>query len=77
MLGLQFDPVLALSLSRQRHADLLAEVQHEEVVRAARHYAASAAQPAQRAVRRRTASRRTAMVLASLWRTMSVAVRSV
>lgn len=75
MLGLQFDPVLALSLTRQRHADLLAEVQQQEVVREAQRYAASHAQPPERAIRRRSASWRTGVVLASLWRTMSLAVR--
>ena len=38
MLGIQFDPTLSLELNRRRHADLIAEAQHEELVQAALEY---------------------------------------
>ena len=75
MLGMQFDPTLGLSLSRQRHADLIAEAHQEQLVQEALNYAASGTQPPEQAARRRAASRRTGLALSSLLRTMSFAVR--
>ena len=75
MLGMQFDPTLGLSLSRQRHADLIAEVHHQQLVQEALDYAPRRTQTLEQAARGRVASRRTGLVLASLWRTMSFAVR--
>jgi hypothetical protein len=36
MLGSHTDPILILSISHQRHADLIANVRHDELVQAAR-----------------------------------------
>src|SRR5438876_246581 len=67
------DPTLALSLSRQRHADLVAEAHQEQLVEEALDYAASRMQPREHTARGRDGSRRTA-VLTGLWRTMGFAV---
>src|ERR1700716_3231159 len=75
MLGTQFDPTLGLSLSRQRHADLIAEAHQQQLAQEALGYAPRRTQPPEQAARGRVASRRTGRVLASLWRTMSFAVR--
>ena len=75
MLGMQFDPTLGLSLSRQRNADLIAEAHQQQLVQEALDYAPRRTQPPEQAARGRVASRRTGLVLASLLRTMSFAVR--
>jgi hypothetical protein len=38
VLAIQFDPILSLELNRRRHAELIAEAQHEELVQAALEY---------------------------------------
>src|SRR5438132_13437902 len=75
MLGTQFDPTLGLSLSRQRHADLIAEAHQQQLVQEALDYAPRRTPQPEQAARGRVASRRTGLVLATLLRTMSFAVR--
>ena len=76
MLSLQFDPTLSLSLSRMRHADLVADVHQQHLIRQALDYAASRTRLPMPAARGGV-SQRTGRVLSSLWRTMSfAAVRS-
>ena len=75
MLGMQFDPTLGLSLSRQRYADLIAEAHQQQLVQEALDCAPRRTPRPEQAARGRVASRRTGLVLASLLRTMSFAVR--
>lgn len=55
MLGSQSDPILVLSISQQRHADLIADVRHDRLVRAALRYAAARTLPPQEMTRGRLA----------------------
>ena len=41
MLGVQFDPIHSLTLINQRHAELIDEARHEQLVKAAMQNAAS------------------------------------
>jgi hypothetical protein len=72
MLSVQFDPTLSLSFIRMRHADLVAEVHQQHLIRQAMDYAASRRRLPMPAARGGV-SRRTGRVLASVWRTMSFA----
>jgi hypothetical protein len=65
VLGTQFDPTLSLQLNRQRHADLIAEAQHEELVQAALDYSMTHV-PSHVKITQGRLSRGTAFVLTGL-----------
>lgn len=67
MLGSHSDPILILSISHQRHADLIANVRHDELVQAARQ-----SRPA-RTIRPENLSRGRFGRIAALWQTLRVA----
>jgi hypothetical protein len=73
MLRVQFDPIQSLALINQRHAELIEESKHEQLVDAAMKYAASHIQVRSRPARSRL-SRVLVLALARMRDTISIAM---